>query len=75
MTVKINCNHCGNDLTYTGNSVEYRIAVVVEQMPHAPDTGVVTDLGLSPPFRDRVLHFCNRVCLLSHLRRLEGEPP
>ena len=59
-TSKVTCDTCGCDLTTTGNSVDYRIAVVVENI--RPESGSVTDMMAYPPL-ERMHHFCGKPCL------------
>src|SRR5574338_442812 len=61
-TVEIKCDACGHDLTYTGNSVDYRLVLASEGKPIRPGIGVVTDMGIYPPV-DRTHHFCRLDCL------------
>lgn len=57
---KITCDACERDLTYTGNCVEYRLALNVESIP--ANSGFVTLMHLSPDI-DGSKHFCGLRCL------------
>lgn len=61
-TVKIECDGCGHDLTYTGNSADYRLVVSAEEKPTYPGLNIVTDMMIYPPI-DRVYYFCRLACL------------
>jgi hypothetical protein len=56
----ITCDGCGADITYTGNSVDYRLSLNVQAM--SSRGGVVTDMMISPPL-DGSRHFCGLPCL------------
>lgn len=66
-TTEIKCDNCGCDLTYTGNSVDYR--VVLSSEGKAPwfereglSGGAMTDVAIADPF-PKTRHFCNETCL------------
>jgi len=61
-TTQITCDGCGGDLTYTGNSVGYRLALINEHLPTDPRVKVVTDMGIPRPISDNA-HFCGIGCL------------
>lgn len=61
---KITCDGCGKDLTTTGNSVDYRLALVNEAIPSGG--GAVTDMMVYPPI-ERNVHFCGMRCLKAWL--------
>lgn len=61
MAVQITCNGCGFDLTDTGNSVAWRLALTVEQQPTRD--GYVTDMMIYPPLPVGTYHFCGLPCL------------
>ena len=61
-TVKIECDGCGHDLTYTGNSVDYRLVLANESKPTYPDINCVTDMMIYPSV-ERTMYFCRIVCL------------
>ena len=64
---KINCDGCGSDLTYTGNSVDYRLVLDCESktpwfVGEGLEFGTVTDMLIYPPV-SRPHHFCRMECL------------
>jgi hypothetical protein len=59
-TNKIICDNCKADLTTTGNSIDYRLALISQLIPGWG--GAVTDMLISPPI-DRSHHFCHMGCL------------
>lgn len=63
MTLKITCNACENDLTYTANYLDYRIRVTCEKMP---TKALVNDVMFPAPF-DVDLHFCSKGCLQKYM--------
>ncbi len=60
-TVTIICDHCGNDLTFTGNCVDYFVSLKSKQKGHAPGTNAVTAMMIYPPCGDH--SFCDMTCL------------
>lgn len=58
---KIICDNCIADLTYTENSIAYRIVCKGERIPCFPNSPV-TDMMIYPPFPFD-LHFCGTDCL------------
>ena len=54
------CDACKQDLTYTYNCVDYRLALVVE--PREVKGPTVTAMHVLPPL-DRGRHFCGLACL------------
>lgn len=54
------CDNCSRDLSETGNSVDYRLALVNERMPRWD--GAVTDMLLYPQIKQDA-HFCGVGCL------------
>lgn len=60
--VKINCDQCGLDLTYTRNSVDYRLSLEVERLPIDPEVSTVTEMLIHPPMKQDA-HFCGVFCL------------
>lgn len=54
------CDVCDADITFTGNSIDYRIALTVEPIPNRG--GYVTDMMIYPPL-DKNRHFCGEACL------------
>lgn len=61
-TATITCDGCCRDLTYTGNSVDYRLVLGSEAKPIEPGPGAVTDMMIYPPI-DRTHYFCGLHCL------------
>lgn len=63
---KITCDGCGRDRTWTGNSVDYRLALVVQRIPAGPPdrNGSVSvfDMMIHPPI-DQDAYFCGLDCL------------
>lgn len=57
---KYGCDNCNADLTETGNSVAWRLALKVERIPSVG--GFVTDMHFEKPL-DKDAHFCNVACL------------
>lgn len=60
--VEIRCDQCSSDLTYTGNSIDYRLALLVERLPIHPNARVVTDVGRYRPI-EHDAYFCGAHCL------------
>lgn len=58
--VEVTCDGCGRDLTTTGNSIDYRLALANERLPSRG--GCVTDMMIYPPIK-RDAHFCGMACL------------
>ena len=58
--VEIHCDECNEDITHTGNSIDYRIKVCSEVIPC--HDGTVTDMMIYPQFASS-LHFCSLGCL------------
>lgn len=75
---KITCDGCGGDITYTSNSVDYRLALRVERMAHCPrDHGAayaVTDMAISPPMKADCA-FCGLQCLDRWRAASKEKPP
>jgi hypothetical protein len=67
-TTDIRCDGCGGNLLYTGNSIDYRLALNVERKPSRG--GFVTDMMIYPPL-ERDHHFCDLRCL-DHWRSREN---
>lgn len=66
-TVEVHCDKCGEDITYTGNSVDYRIVLGSESptpwyMKEGKSGGAMTDMMIYDPF-PKTMHFCNETCL------------
>jgi hypothetical protein len=58
---KIICDNCEDDLTTTGNSIDYRLALICETK-QGYGRGPYTDLIIYPPI-DRNYYFCDLACL------------
>lgn len=58
---KITCDSCGRDLTYTGNAVDYRLALKSENIANYSDSYAVTAM-ISPPI-EQDAYFCSMHCL------------
>lgn len=59
-TVEISCDECGEDITTTGNSIDWRLAIINESIPPAGD--YVTDMMIYP-ILNKDMHFCSYRCL------------
>jgi len=68
------CDGCGVDLTYTGNSVDYRLVLANERMPRDPGLNVVTDMAIPRPI-EQAAHFCGMGCLHHWLSRTHPGAP
>ena len=60
LTVKVICDACWRNLTTTNNCVDYRLALIVQGLPH--ESGLVTNMAISPPL-DEDYYFCDMPCL------------
>lgn len=60
-SVSVICDHCGRDLTTTGNSIDYRIAVLNQPIP-VRGGGVVTNMMIYPKL-EADAYFCGCECL------------
>jgi hypothetical protein len=58
--IKITCDSCENDITYTANCRGYILCLNVEAQ--TPSSGIVTLMHVSPPIESRK-HFCGLGCL------------
>ena len=56
----IQCDACGADLTVSGNSVDWRIALRNEAIPH--ESGFVTDMMIYPRLKQD-FYFCTIGCM------------
>lgn len=56
------CDNCGGDITYTHNSIDYRISCCVERIPHNPRASSVTSMMIYPPL-EHDHYFCGVGCL------------
>lgn len=63
MTIKyeVKCSNCATDLSYTGNSIDYRIVLKSEEVPASPGQAV-TDIMIHPQLK-KDEHFCGTQCL------------
>lgn len=59
-TVNVKCDGCELDLTTTGNSIDYRIALLNQRIPSRG--GIVTDMMAYPVLPDDA-YFCSQSCL------------
>lgn len=57
---KVTCDGCGNDISSTGNSIDYRLLLKAEKLPYR--SACVTDMMIYPPI-ERDAHFCGIGCL------------
>lgn len=60
------CENCNNDISYTTNSINWRIALVNERIPSCG--GVVTDMMIYPQLEND-LRFCGLGCLKSWVNK------
>lgn len=65
--VEIFCDNCERDITYTGNSVDWRVSLVNERIP--PNDGCVTDMHIYP-ILDEDMHFCSHMCLVDGVNNI-----
>lgn len=63
-TQSITCDHCGKDLTSTGNMPRWRLCLHAEKVPHdfPGGVGVVFSIHIPSPLEDPA-YFCNKACL------------
>lgn len=66
-TVKITCDVCGTDLTWTGNSIDWRLTLTNERIQHPG--GVATDMMIYPVLKADA-HVCGVKCLKEFAARL-----
>jgi hypothetical protein len=59
---QIVCDGCQDDLTETGNSVDWRLALYPERIPVPQRFSSVTDVMIKPDI-SQVHHFCGLQCL------------
>lgn len=62
--IKIICDSCDRDITYTGNSIDYRLALKNERIQSKE--GAVTDMMVYPILDDD-LYFCGKGCLKKYI--------
>ncbi len=60
ITIKVTCDGCGEDLTRTGNSVDYRLVLKNEAIPSVG--GFVTSMPATPSLEGPA-YFCDLACL------------
>lgn len=60
---KVTCDQCNEDITYTWNSVGYRVALINERLPINPAAHAVTDMMKYAPVAGGNKHFCDMQCL------------
>jgi hypothetical protein len=53
------CDTCNRDIQTSGNSIDYRLAVINQRIPSKG--GVVTDMW-EEPILERDYHFCSLSC-------------
>ena len=78
-TVEIKCDQCGRDLSATGNCIDYRLALLNQEIP---TQGGANTLMMSYPALDQDSYFCGTRCLKAwisaNLKKVEmpedGEP-
>lgn len=58
---RVVCDFCNRDLTFTGNTTEYRIVLRDEAIPSRG--GAVTDMLMYPHIDGGPKHFCRWKCL------------
>ena len=71
--IKVTCDQCEHDLTYTGNCEDWRLVLTYEaQTPwyvrEGMRGGAVTAMAIAPPV-DRTYTFCDLGCLAAWLAR------
>jgi hypothetical protein len=62
-SVKILCDGCERDITYTGNSIDYRLTLRDEEKPNYPGCNMVTDMMIYPSLKGGEKNFCGIGCL------------
>lgn len=70
-TLTVICDSCGRDLTTTGNCVDYRIALVNENIQSRG--GAVTAM-MAYPHLKRDAHFCGVKCLVTWVQEKLVKP-
>lgn len=74
--VKITCDNCEMDITYTGNSIDWRINLSNERIPCGPcdENGMmaVTDMMIYPCMK-RNYHFCGSDCMYEKVKEDFGK--
>lgn len=68
-TLEIICDGCGQDLTTTGNCVDYRLCLENEGIPSRG--GIVTAMAAYPAL-ERDAYFCDMRCLLKWIAASPG---
>jgi hypothetical protein len=59
---KVVCDNCGFDVTYTSNSINYKISLKNERIPSWSESGAVTDMMIYPKL-PKDYDFCSLGCL------------
>lgn len=67
--IKISCDYCEQDLTFTTNCMGYGIKM--ENFPIQPYVGAVTAMMVNPPLESSPLYFCGIGCLRMYLSTLK----
>jgi hypothetical protein len=57
---EITCDSCKRNISFTGNSIDYRLALINEKIPSRG--GAVSDMYMLPLIEDNA-HFCGLGCL------------
>lgn len=60
-TIKITCDSCNRDLTFTSNSVDYCLHLADKRIESYD--GAVTDMMIFPSLKREGYHFCGVGCL------------
>ena len=66
--LKITCDQCGEDITTTGNCVDYRIVLANQSIPSLG--GVVTAMDILPHLKHDYYYFCSTDCLKEKVKSL-----
>ena len=67
--VTISCDGCGDDLTSTGNEVDYRLALESQRLPI--HSNLVTQMGAYPAIKKNA-YFCDLRCLRKWIDELDS---
>lgn len=61
--VEVNCDGCGADLSFTANSEDWRLALIVQpKSPRYNPSRTATLMSIKPPLTS-TKHFCSLLCL------------
>lgn len=60
-THKVICDTCGKDITFTGNSIDWRLAVQNQRVTSGASAGAVTDMMIYPVTKADT-HYCSWRC-------------